>query len=117
MKKVLIICDNINEITALKRHFGEDYRVSGSNSAENALGILQNGTTDIAVYKTGSDMSKLLAFYKRVRQEPKTEKLPIIFIADEAVLGVLNDVASLEKAAGISPPVSAESMENLINSF
>ena len=104
MKNILIICDNINEITRLKKHFGEEFKVSASNSAENAYSVMQNRLLDLAVYHVGSDMAKLLAFYKSVRKTPKTENLNLVFIADESMKAVLNDVAALENASVISDP-------------
>ena len=117
MKKILIICDNINEITKMKKLFGEDFRVSGSNSGENALGILQNKTTDIAVYYAGNDMSGLFAFYKLIRQEPKTENQALIFVVDESTLKILSDTTALENAAVIAAPVNSEELHGLLNSF
>ena len=117
MKNILIICDNINEITRLRKLFGEDFKVSGSNSPENALDVMQNRLLDLVIFQVPADMNRLFAFYKAVRQESKTERLPLVFVTDEAMLNVLNEVTALENAVMIAAPVTAEAVRSVINSF
>ena len=117
MIKILIVCDNINEISKLKRSFGDEYKVSASNSAENALNILQNKTTDIALFHAGADISRLFAFYRLVRQNPETENQPIIFVVEEVVLNIISDTITLEDAEVVVAPVSLENIQNAVDSL
>ena len=117
MKNILIINENLNEITKLKRFFGEGFKVSGSNNAENALSVMQNRLLDMVVYQVYFDMAQIFAFYKAVRQEPQTEKLPLVFITDADMLNLLNDVTVFENAVVIAAPVTEGAVESLLKSF
>ncbi|MCL2077251.1 MAG: hypothetical protein FWH08_02475 [Oscillospiraceae bacterium] len=117
MKNVLIISDSIREINRLRRFFDSDFKVSATNSAESAVNVLQGKTTDITIFHTGTDLSRLFEFYKQLRQNAATENLPLIVLADASILKTLVDTVEMKNAAVTGTSITSDNMKNLINSF
>jgi len=119
MKNVLIVGDNIKEINKLRRVFGFDFKVSATNSPENAVSVLRDKPADLAVYHAGAgiDLNMLFNFYKNLRRNPSTETVPLMVIACAAVLRVLSDVVEMNNAAVIGDDVGEEEMMRVIGSM
>ncbi|MDR2532692.1 MAG: hypothetical protein LBC82_07610 [Oscillospiraceae bacterium] len=116
MKNILIIGDNIREINKLRRHFIGGFKVSATNSAENALSVMQNKATDLAVFHAGADLSPMFGFYKGLRKNPATESLPLLVIAAPAALYALSETVTLRNTVVVDSGVSEDDMEGVINS-
>ncbi|MDR2559573.1 MAG: hypothetical protein LBC86_08550 [Oscillospiraceae bacterium] len=117
MKNVLIVGENIKEINKLRRVFGFEFKVSATNSPENALNILQNKTTGLAIYHAGADLSLLFDFYKKLRRSTATENLPLLVITDTTVLKILGETVEMARTAVIADNLSEDEMSGVINSM
>ncbi|MCL1822642.1 MAG: hypothetical protein FWG44_00385 [Oscillospiraceae bacterium] len=116
MKNILIVSDSIQEINKLRRYFGEDFKVSATNSIENAAVILQKKTAEIALYHIGVNLAGFFEFYKNLRTNKATEELPLIVIADTSILKTLTDTVALKKGSFISPGITPDNLQNLVYS-
>jgi PleD family two-component response regulator len=117
MKNVLIIGENIKEINKLRRVFGFEFKVSATNSPDNAVGILQNKANDLAVYHASDDLSPLFSFYRSLRGNASTEKMPLLVIANTMMLKALTDIVEMTHAAVIGENLSEDEMTGVINSM
>jgi PleD family two-component response regulator len=117
MKNVLVVGENIKEINKLRRSFGFDFKVSATNSPDNAVSILQKKTNDLAVYHASEDLSLLFNFYRSLRASAATEKLPLLVIADATVLKALNDTVEMAGVTVIGRNLSEDEMTGVVNSM
>jgi PleD family two-component response regulator len=117
MKNVLIVGENIKAINKLRRVFGFEFRVSATNSPDNALNILQNKTTDLVIYHAGRDLSLLFEFYKSLRKDAETDGVPLLVIAEVTILKALSDTVEMTETAVIADNLGEEEMTGVINSM
>ena len=117
MKNILIISDNIQQINKLRHYFSDEYKVSATNSADTALNTLQNKKADLALYHAVTDLSGFFSFYKTARQNPATENVPLIAVADTTMLKTLVDTVELKNAAFISTLIAPDKLRNLADTF
>ncbi|MCL2109199.1 MAG: hypothetical protein FWH20_07640 [Oscillospiraceae bacterium] len=117
MKNILIISGDINEITNLRKLFGEDFKVSGSNSASNAFAMMQRSLPDLVFCHFGADMSLLFDFYKKVRSTPATAKLPLVFVVNDAALKIISNNIVFDNAKAALAPLTKQSVKGLNDYF
>lgn len=116
-KKVLIICDRIQEINRLRRVFDKSFAIKATSSVQNGASIAESSDTDIIIYHTGTDYSSLFAFYKEIRTGEKTAEIPLIVIADMSILKQLTDTVRMIDTSIVGTMISQENILVLINSL
>ncbi|MCL2698300.1 MAG: hypothetical protein FWE74_09525 [Oscillospiraceae bacterium] len=117
MKNVLIVGENIKEINKLRRVFGFEFKVSATNSPDNAVNILQSKTNDLVIYHTGADLNLLFNFYADLRRSSATKSIPLLVIAAPEILKALNETIEMANTAVIADNLGEEEMSGVINSM
>jgi hypothetical protein len=81
------------------------------------VSILQNKTTDLAVYHAGEDISLLFDFYKSLRRNAATENVPLLVIAVPKILKTLADTVEMSNTAVIGENTGEDDMMGVIESM
>ena len=117
MVNILIISSNINNINHFRRFFGTEYKISVTNTADNAMNTLQTRAADLVIFHAGADYSGLFGFYKKLRQNAATENIPVIMITEASFVHALGGKAELKNAAVAGVDVTQEELLNTAESL
>lgn len=117
LKKVLIICDRIQEINRLRRIFDKSFAIKATSSVQSGVSIAESSDSGLVIYHIGADYSSLFAFYKELRTNDKTSEIPLIVIADMSILRQLTDTVRMIDTNIVGTMISQENILVLINSL
>ena len=117
MKNILIISGSISNVNRVRRFLGDEYRISATNSHENAETVLRTKPADLVIFHAGKDYSDIFAFYKDIRQNPETENLPLIFITDVSFIHAMSDKIEFRNAEAVGVDAGGEELLNLTRAF
>lgn len=117
VKRVMIVCDKIQEINRLRRIFDKSFIIKAASSVQSGAFFEENSDSGIFIYHIGSDFKHLFTFYKEMRANKKTERLPLIVIADLSVLKILTDTIEMTDTSIVGTAISQENLLALINSL
>jgi len=94
-KAILVVDDDESILSFLVFCLkSEGFQVLSAKSAEDALSVLKNKTPDLVLLDIMLPMMDGFALCKLLRREPKTAKVPVLFITAYA------DPANLQKSSG-----------------
>jgi PleD family two-component response regulator len=117
MRNILIISEHIQEINRVRRLFGSDYKISATNSAPNALNMLQTKTADLVIYHAGGDYAGVFELYKLFRQNAATENLPLILVTEASFIHALEDKVELQKAVTVSIDIEQDALMDIVEAL
>jgi PleD family two-component response regulator len=117
MKNILIISDNINNINHFRRFLSSEYKISATNTAENALNMLQTKSADLILFHAGGDYGGFFAFYKALRRNPATFILPLIAVTDMSFIHALEDKVTLQHAAVVGLDITKEGLLEIVKTI
>ncbi|MCL2086646.1 MAG: hypothetical protein FWH05_03525 [Oscillospiraceae bacterium] len=113
-KKVLLISGGVIEINRMRRYFDPGFSIKATSSVKNAQQVVATEDIELVIYSIGTDFIGLFEFYKNLRLSKKTADVPLIIIADDAVLKPLNDCVELRKTKLIGHAISREKARKVI---
>ncbi|GHV46032.1 hypothetical protein FACS189499_00270 [Clostridia bacterium] len=111
----LLICDDVNEITRLRRFFEDDYRLKATSSPGSAVFVAASSKPAFIVFHIGTSFNEIFPFYKELRADETTKAIPLIIIADVTLVKPLMDNIEFENTAVISATVTKESMGVIVS--
>jgi len=117
MVNILIISGNINSINHYRRFFTDEFKISATNSADNAMNMLATKSADLVIFHAGADYGGLFGFYRKLRQNPATAGLPLVMITEASFVHALEDKVELQNAVVVGLDVRQEELMEVVNSL
>jgi DNA-binding response OmpR family regulator len=117
-KRILAVDDDPAALTAVRQILAQKgYDVVTQADAEGALSTLHHERFDLAILDVGLPGMSGYELCRRIRQEPATQDLPVIFLTAK---GLLMDMAEGEDAGSdlyLIKPVLATKLVNMVGMF
>lgn len=114
---LLIVEDNLDNLTALKAVLGKGYTVKEASDGEQGWEMMQSERPDLVL--TDIMMPKLdgLALTRRAKGSPELKDIPIIAISGKAMLGDLEEILAAGCDDYISKPFRADELKIKITNW
>ena len=117
-KRILAVDDDTTALNALRQILNtKGYEVVTATDAEEGMELLSNETFDLAILDVGLPGISGFDMCRRIRSEPRTQDLPVIFLTAK---GLLMDMAEGEDAGSdlyLIKPVLATKLINMVAMF
>jgi DNA-binding response OmpR family regulator len=117
-KKILAVDDDATALNALRQILStKGYAVVTATDAEEGMDLLGTEEFDLAILDVGLPGISGFEMCRRIRAEPRTQDLPVIFLTAK---GLLMDMAEGEDAGSdlyLIKPVLATKLINMVGMF
>lgn len=116
MTDILLIGSSLDNINVAWRHFCySDYNASATANHEAAMENLRSKKPpQIVVYYCSDDAENFFSFYKTLREDPKTEKIPLIVLADVNRQKVLTEYVKLWNTCVLGISVNDDKLRDMV---
>jgi DNA-binding response OmpR family regulator len=117
-KRILAVDDDTTALNALRQILStKGYEVVTATDAEAGMELLSSESFDLAILDVGLPGISGFEMCRRIRIEPRTQELPVIFLTAK---GLLMDMAEGEDAGSdlyLIKPVLATKLINMVGMF
>ena len=117
-KRILAVDDDTTALNALRQILStKGYEVVTATDAEQGMELLSSDGFDLAILDVGLPGISGFDMCRRIRSEPRTQDLPVIFLTAK---GLLMDMAEGEDAGSdlyLIKPVLATKLINMVGMF
>lgn len=117
-KRILAVDDDTTALNALRQILStKGYEVVTATDAEEGMELLAGAGFDLAILDVGLPGISGFDMCRRIRSEPRTQDLPVIFLTAK---GLLMDMAEGEDAGSdlyLIKPVLATKLINMVGMF
>ena len=117
-KRILAVDDDTTALNALRQILStKGYEVVTATDAEEGMDLLGTEEFDLAILDVGLPGISGFEMCRRIRSEPRTQDLPVIFLTAK---GLLMDMAEGEDAGSdlyLIKPVLATKLINMVGMF
>jgi DNA-binding response OmpR family regulator len=117
-KRILAVDDDTTALNALRQILStKGYEVVTATDAEEGMDLLAQDGFDLAILDVGLPGISGFDMCRRIRSEPRTQDLPVIFLTAK---GLLMDMAEGEDAGSdlyLIKPVLATKLINMVGMF
>jgi DNA-binding response OmpR family regulator len=117
-KRILAVDDDTTALNALRQILStKGYEVVTATDAEEGIELLASVAFDLAILDVGLPGISGFEMCRRIRAEPRTQDLPVIFLTAK---GLLMDMAEGEDAGSdlyLIKPVLATKLINMVGMF
>ena len=116
MTDVLLISSSLENINIAWRHFCyNEYNASATTNHEAAMENLRSKKpAQIVVYYCGEDTTNFFSFYKALREDQKTENVPLVVLADVSRQKLLSDYVKLRNARVLGISVNDDKLRDTV---
>ncbi|MBB5219332.1 response regulator [Treponema rectale] len=113
-KHVLVVDDDPLILKVIKETLHDDYDVAVSVGGKTALKFLETKTTDLILLDYEMPELNGVQVLERLRMDPKTESIPVIFLTGNRDPQKVKEVLSFKPKGYILKPVNAEKLKETI---
>lgn len=116
-KRILAVDDDAPALNALKQNLAQRYDVQTAPSGEEALELIERESYDLFILDVNMPGVNGLEVCKRIRQNPKTQDTPVIFLTAK---GMVTDMLEGKDAGSdlyLVKPVLASKIVNMVGIF
>ncbi|MCM1055653.1 MAG: hypothetical protein NC394_09045 [Bacteroides sp.] len=116
MIDVLLISSSLDNINVAWRHFCySDYNASATTNHDAAMENLRSKKpAQIVVYYCGEETTDFFSFYKALRDDQKTENVPLVVLADLNRQKLLTDYVKLRNACVLGISVNDDKLRDTV---
>ena len=117
-KRILAVDDDLPALAALKANLAQrGYEVQTAGSGEDALELIERESYDLFILDVNMPGVNGLEVCKHIRQNPKTENTPVIFLTAKGMVGDMMEGKDAGSDLYLVKPVLASKILNMVSIF
>lgn len=112
MTDILLVSNTTDNINIAWRYFcTRDYNASATISYDAAMETLRKAkSSQVAVFYCGNDTDSFISFYRMLREDEKTARIPLIVLSDVKWTKTLSEYVQLKNACVLGMGVGASKL-------
>jgi DNA-binding response OmpR family regulator len=117
-KRILAVDDDAPALAALKANLSQrGYEVQTATSGEDALVLIERESYDLFILDVNMPGVNGLEVCKAIRQNPKTQNTPVIFLTAKGMIGDMMDGKEAGSDLYLVKPVLSAKILNMVGIF
>jgi len=117
-KRILAVDDDLPALQALKLNLAQrGYDVQTAGSGEDALELIERESYDLFILDVNMPGVNGLEVCKQIRQNPKTQNTPVIFLTAKGMVGDMMEGKEAGSDLYLVKPVLASKIQNMVAIF
>jgi DNA-binding response OmpR family regulator len=117
-KRILAVDDDLPALQALKQNLAQrGYEVQTAGSGEDAIELIGRESYDLFILDVNMPGVNGLEVCKHIRQNPKTENTPVIFLTAKGMVGDMLEGKDAGSDLYLVKPVLASKILNMVSIF
>jgi len=117
-KRILAVDDDAPALAALKANLSQrGYDVQTAGSGEDALELIERESYDLFILDVNMPGLNGIEVCKAIRQHPKTQNTPVIFLTAKGMVGDMLDGKEAGSDLYLVKPVLASKILNMVSIF
>ena len=117
-KRILAVDDDLPALQALKLNLAQrGYDVQTAGSGEDALELIERESYDLFILDVNMPGVNGLEVCKQIRQNPKTQNTPVIFLTAKGMVGDMLEGKEAGSDLYLVKPVLASKIQNMVAIF
>jgi two-component system alkaline phosphatase synthesis response regulator PhoP len=117
-KRILAVDDDAPALGALKANLAQrGYEVQTCGNGEDALELIERDSFDLFILDVNMPGVNGIELCKRIRENPKTQDTPVIFLTAKGLVGDMMDGKEAGSDLYLVKPVLASKILNMVGIF
>ena len=117
-KRILAVDDDAPALSALKQNLAQrGYDVQTATSGEDALELIERESYDLFILDVNMPGVNGIELCKRIRQNPKTQDIPVIFLTAKGMVGDMLEGKDAGSDLYLVKPVLSSKILNMVAIF